>query len=453
MKLYPFQKDVLDRTRTHNRVGYFLDMGLGKTFVGSEKACRLGAPVTLVVCQKSKVRDWVSHFKTNHAAHERDCCHERLVFDLTDGKQLERFLSESESATRPGPVEGPRPYMTVGAINYDLAFRRPRLLGLRGFTLVLDESSQIQNEKAKRTKFILAMSPSNVVLLSGTPTGGKYENLWAQARMLGWGVSQKVFDQHYVNWKTINVGGVPLRVVDMGNPYKNVERLKRKLREHGAVFLKTDDVLELPEQTVIEVRVPTTGEYRKFQKDRIVTVGGGTLVGDTALTKRLYDRMLCGHLNPAKLDAFRDLLESTGDRLVAFYNFNAEFEALRGICAELGRPVSEVSGRAKDLTAYEAAENSVTLAQYQAGATGLNLQLANKAIYFTPTDKSELFEQSKKRIHRIGQKRPCFYYLLVCPDSVEDREIFPALGLRKTLTDDLFVNTENFFINTEVEND
>ena len=71
---------------------------------------------------------------------------------------------------------------------------------------------------------------------------------------------------------------------------------------------------------------------------------------------------------------------------------------------------------------------------------GLNLQKANKIIYFTPTDKSELFEQSKKRIHRIGQDKPCFYWLLVCKNSVEDKEIFPILGLRKQLTDDLFVD-------------
>ena len=44
-------------TKTHNRVGYFLDMGLGKTFVGSEKMYELDALYNLVVCQKSKVQD------------------------------------------------------------------------------------------------------------------------------------------------------------------------------------------------------------------------------------------------------------------------------------------------------------------------------------------------------------------------------------------------------------
>lgn len=68
---------------------------------------------------------------------------------------------------------------------------------------------------------------------------------------------------------------------------------------------------------------------------------------------------------------------------------------------------------------------------------GLNLQKANKIIYFTLTDKSELFEQSKKRIHRIGQNRPCFYYLMICEKTVEIL-ILQALEQRRDFTDELF---------------
>ena len=39
----------------------------------------------------------------------------------------------------------------MGVINYELAFRRPELLKLEHFTLMLDESSMITNPTAKRT--------------------------------------------------------------------------------------------------------------------------------------------------------------------------------------------------------------------------------------------------------------------------------------------------------------
>ena len=68
---------------------------------------------------------------------------------------------------------------------------------------------------------------------------------------------------------------------------------------------------------------------------------------------------------------------------------------------------------------------------------GLNLQKANKIIYFTLTDKSELYEQSKKRIHRIGQEQPCFYYILMCRGSVEEA-VLQTLEMRKDFTDELF---------------
>jgi hypothetical protein len=418
MELFPFQRRILEQTAGLSRVAYYLDMGLGKTFIGAAKAIQLGQRI-LVVCQKSKVADWVGHFA-------RVCGVDAM--DLTLGRSSDAWVERWRS-----PVPG------VGVINYDLAFRRPQLLKLDGFTLVLDESSKIQNPKAKRTKFIMKMKPANVILLSGTPTSGKYENLWSQLNLIGWAITQRAYHQQYVNWKTIEAGGFPLKVVDKGNPYKNVDRLKGKMREHGAVFLKTNEVFELPECTFIEKRIPATEEYRRFQKAKAVAVAGDELIGDTPLTFRLCSRMLCGHLNPAKLDAFRDLCESTNDRLVVFYNFNAELVALSQIAIESGKPVSEVSGRKKDLSAYEAEDDSVTLVQYQAGAMGLNLQKSNKAIYFTPTEMSELFEQSKKRIHRIGQEKPCFYYILICEDSVEDKEILPMLGLRKELSDDLFI--------------
>ena len=66
----------------------------------------------------------------------------------------------------------------------------------------------------------------------------------------------------------------------------------------------------------------------------------------------------------------------------------------------------------KDLRNYEKYDDSVTLVQYQAGATGVNLQKANKIIYYSLPLSSELFEQSKKRIHRIRTKKYMFLLLL-----------------------------------------
>jgi SNF2 family DNA or RNA helicase len=446
MKLFPHQEAALNATEGQNRVAYYLDMGLGKTFLGAEKAVRMDCKTILVVCQKSKVQDWISHFEENY--------HNPWIFDLTTKEGLDEFLWYSDAT--PDSVAGCN--VKIGIINYDLIWRRKVILNLKNFTMILDESSLIQNTKSNRCKFILQLNPSNVILLSGTPTGGKYENLWSQLHLLGWNIGEKVYDAHYVNYKKIRVGLDVHKVVDKDNPYKNVERLKQKMREYGAVFMKTEEVFDLPEQNFIQIKVPVTKEYLKFKSNRLITIDTLNrkefkddsdfygkdvtprieLVGDSLLSYRLYQRQLCTAYNPEKLNAFVDILDSTQDRLIVFYNFNCELEALETICAARGRPVSIVNGLIKDLTAYENESNSVTFVQYQAGAMGLNLQKANKIIYFSLTEESELFEQSKKRIHRIGQNRPCFYYLLICKNSIEDEEILPTLNVRKERTDDLF---------------
>ena len=323
----------------------------------------------------------------------------------------------------------------VIVINYDLLWRRTELKTLVDFTLMLDESSLIQNENAKRTKFILRMNPKNVILLSGTPTSGKYEKLWSQCRLLGWNISKRDFYNRYVIEQELNIktSPFPIKIV-VG--YKNVEELKTMLRKYGCHFLKTEDVLELPEQMFVNVNVDATPQYRKFVKDKVVDVDGKTLLGDTTLTQMLYERMLCGQYNKNKLDAFADLLDSTEDRLIVFYSFNEELEKLKEIAKN--RPQSEINGSRKDLTAYDEHDNSITFVQYQAGAMGVNLQKANKIVYFSLPLSSDLFEQSKKRTHRIGQSKPCFYYTMVCKNSIEER-ILKTLKMRQDYTEKLFL--------------
>lgn len=421
MKLYEHQRLALEVTADKNRVAYYHDQGLGKTFTGGEKVNQLGARFNLVICQKSKVDDWYEHFKTYYDVNPCD-------LTKVEAKKLKHFIEVSKSV----------PVPSVYIINYDLVWRRKELLELIDFTLMLDESSLIQNETSKRSKFILKLQPKNVILLSGTPTGGKYETLWSQLHLLGWNISKEMYYNHYIDYHWDEANGFPLRIID---GYKNVERLKKKMRAYGCHFLKTEDCIDLPEQIDQNVKVPVIKEYGIFREDRICTINDTELVGDTTLTKLLYERQLCGQYNLDKLEAFKDLVESTNDRLIVFYNFNAELEQLWNIANECKRPVSVVNGKERDTFNYDRDNNSITFIQYQAGAMGLNLQKANRMIYFTPPLSSELFEQSKKRIHRIGQGKTCFYYYLTCKGSVEEK-IYKTLAMRRDYTEALFEEGE-----------
>lgn len=407
INLFPHQQRVLDETYDFNRVAYYLDMGLGKTFVGSEKLWQLNTPFNLVVCQKSKIEDWYQHFKDYYS----------------DDYQVIKFKNQSVNSL---------PENSILIVNYETAWRRPQLKKMYDFTLMLDESSKIKNEKSQQSKFILSLQPDNVILLSGTPTGGKYEELYSQCKLLGWKISKTAFLKRYTiqKWN-------PIFSFYEIKGYQNVDELISKLHQYGAVFQKTEDVFDLPKQNHIEIKCDSTADYRTFKKDHYLIRNGEELIGDMPITAKLVMRKLAGIWNPNKIAALKELIESTNDRLIIFYNFKLEYEELVKIAKKYQRPVSTVNGSLKDLTAYENKSNSITLIQYQAGAMGLNLQKANKIIYFTLTDKSELFEQSKKRIHRIGQEQPCFYYYLLTKNSIEPK-MLATLKERRDYTDKLF---------------
>ena len=122
-----------------------------------------------------------------------------------------------------------------------------------------------------------------------------------------------------------------------------------------------------------------------------------------------------------------------------FYNFTEEWHKLGEITDKLKRPSAVVNGQFKHPEVLEK-EGAVLFVQYQAGAFGLNLQKANKIIYYSlplGMGSCDLWEQSKKRIHRIGQDKTCFYYYLIVKNSIETWNL-ELLKTGKELTDDLF---------------
>ena len=350
------------------------------------------------------------------------------AYDLTDPKEERRFYDEAERSGEP----------IIGVINYELAFRRKGLLSLRNIGLLLDESSEIQNEQTKRFRFIKKLDYKSVVLLSGTPTGGRYERLWSQLHLLGWKISKELFWSQFITYHYEDREGFPLLVID---GYKNVDRLKAKMAAYGCIFLKTEDVFELPEQVFIDIKVVRSKEYSIFRKDRLIEIDAQgekkTLVGDSVLKEILYLRMLAGAFNMAKYEALEDIFNSTDGRIIIFYNFKLEYDAIKSYLDKAGRPFAYVNGSGRDLDAYEDFDNSVVAVQYQGGSMGLNLQKANVAVYFSPPLESIKYEQSKKRIHRIGQNDRCIYYRLITAGSIEER-IYAVLAERKDYTDALF---------------
>ena len=412
MKLYDFQKEALEKVKGHKKVAFYLDMGLGKTFVGAEQMKRFGNPLNILVCQKSKVDDWMDHFLTHYP--------EYATFN---GTETLNGLT----------VEGRK---RVVVINYDLLIRRPVLLEKfpDQTTLILDESSLIQNHSTKRWKTVRRMKYDNLILLSGTPVSGKYEKLYTQIQLLNpdFRMTMAEFWDNYVNYDTINVG-YPIKIA---RSYKNVDDLKQRWLSKNVVWKKTEEVLELPEKRFIDVFSKPESQYKRFMKTKVVDIDGETVMADNPLTLLSYARQICSW-NAYKMEQFKEILAGTEDRVIVFYNFTKELKNLKTIAEKLGKTISVVNGEEKLLNCYENNDNSVTFVQYQAGSMGLNLQKANKIIFASPTLSCDMYMQAQKRIHRIGQTNRCTYYRFMTEKTVEEK-IYRALERGEDYTERLF---------------
>lgn len=145
MELYKHQKQVLEQLKNKNKCALYLDMGLGKTFVASEKMKELDERLAIIVCPKSVVDTWENHISLYYPTYQ--VTKYEIPKDLT--------------------------IPSVIIVNYDLIWRRKEFLSLSNFTLILDESQFIKNSTASRTKFIMKLNFKNLILCSGTPTRWK----------------------------------------------------------------------------------------------------------------------------------------------------------------------------------------------------------------------------------------------------------------------------------------
>lgn len=398
MKLFLYQQKVINEFNGKS-CGIYYDMGLGKTFIGSELAIQ--SLPCLIVCQASKVDDWINHINENYP--------DKSVANLRKEKNK---------------------HADFYVINYDLLHRRDLP---KNCTLLLDESQYIKNASAKRTKVIMRYKPKRVILLSGTPCGGKYEELYTQLKLLGLNQTKRQFIDEYCIWHKANFGtGFDVMVID---GYKNIDHLKEIMKNLNCDFMTTDEAnIELPEQRFYEREFKKDKFIRELKKDKYTqTPDGIEWVADCTMSEMIAERILCS-TSKERLNYFEDTLNSTDKQMVVFYNFNYELSYILEICKRCHKSKTIINGENHTIDT----DAEVTIVQYQAGASGLNLQYADTIYYFSLPLSSIDFEQSKKRIHRIGQSRSCLYIIPFTKCAVDDK-IYKRLKIRKDYTEQLYL--------------
>ncbi len=388
--LRQYQRDVLKTLDGKSRVALFADMGTGKTPMSLARMILFDDDLpNLIICRKSLMSQWRS--------------------------EIDKFC----------------PWMQdrIFIINYDMIFRdsaKEFLSQFRPgeFNLTLEEVGCLGNEDAKRTRkcMELASQCRNLQMLTGSFFGGRFEKFYPCAVMQGYKGSRDEYEDRYCikvrQTRVVRSGRSMIRVPeDRIVAYQHIPDLIEETAKRGAVFIRTEDCLDLPEENREIITVPSTDEGREIDSQIRQSSQSGVAPSQGLLVRAKTTNDLAN--NDEKREWIEDTIQSSDDRWCIFYQYNEEKDVLLDILKRLGRPVSEVSGDVRDLTAYENDVNSVTIIQIVAGAEGLNLQKCNRSIFTMPFNADQQL-QAERRTRRMGQTRPCFYYILAT-DSAYDQ--------------------------------
>jgi hypothetical protein len=137
--------------------------------------------------------------------------------------------------------------------------------------------------------------------------------------------------------------------------------------------------------------------------------------------------------HPSRLQALRELLEAH-PRLIVFYNFNYELDALRTMgdffIPDFTLPLAEWNGQKHE--EIPDSERWLYLVQYAAGAEGWNCVSTDATAFYSLPYSYKLWEQAHGRIDRLNTPfTDLFYYYLRSKADI-DRAIWRSLKSKKS---------------------
>jgi SNF2 family DNA or RNA helicase len=328
----------------------------------------------------------------------------------------------------------------VIAINYESARSEPFATWAlsRVWPMVIaDESHRLKDPGGRTSRWAarLGLQTRYRLALTGTPMAHEPLDIWGQFRFL----DPSILDRTYGSFK--------LRHAVMGGYYgkeivawKDLDELNQKF--YSIAYRVTDEVLDLPaelDQTLSTELAPGVAKiYRDMERDLVAWIAEGVAVtAANALVRLLRLQQITGgtltteegdpyHIDCAKEDLLADFLSDVGDEpVVVFARFTSDLAAIRHACEREKLLCGELSGHSgdRDLLAWQRGSKydpTVLAVQIQTGSSGISLTRARIAIYYSIGYSLTDYLQSRARIRRPPQNRPCVYYHLVIQNSIDE---------------------------------
>ena len=328
----------------------------------------------------------------------------------------------------------------------------PRCLG------VVDESSQIRNRGAQRTKNIIRLRSMLKYrrILTGTPISQSPLDLFTQCLFLHeTAPGTKSFTVFRLEHAIIEKKHYGPRSFDVITGYQNLDKLRERVAGFSHIIRK-EDCLDLPPKVFMTRRVHLSDEQRKiYQQLRdealVMLDGAAAVTAPLVLTQILrLHQVACGHLvlddgtvkslTNARLEALDEVLDETSGQTIIWANYRHDLAQIyarlvarygeHAVAAYWGATSEE--DRIKGLEAFRAGTAQFFVGNPSTGGYGLNLVQASNVVYYSNSFNLEHRLQSEDRAHRIGQTKTVTYTDLVAPGTV-DEKIVQALVRKNKL--------------------
>lgn len=270
----------------------------------------------------------------------------------------------------------------------------------KGYFVILDEAHYFMNPTSNRGKAAqkLCKASTNYVLLSATP-GESWSKFMNYMIIFGFYKNKTEFLKKHAIYETKHFGGRSIKqIVD----FQNTDVLERYWQSI-ATMKETSYFVDLPQVSERFVEFSKSNLYKQAAKDRVVEINNEQVILDSPPKLGATLRYLTNQ--KAKVAYTKELLESTNNNVVIFYQFTREKDNLLDMINKMDKQVFEVSGQKFELPTQDERKtlsNSVTLVQIQAGSAAIELKYANQVIYYCPTYSYTQYQQSRGRCIRHG---------------------------------------------------
>ena len=357
--------------------------------------------------------------------------------------------------------------LQVVVVNYESAWRLEKALTTWHPDLIIaDEGHKIKthNIAASKAMHRMGAKASYRLLLTGTVITNKAIDVFSQYKFLNpaiYGNSFYAFRNRYFD------------MVGYGNHTPVLKKsMEGELTEklHSISYRATKaECLDLPETTdvirQVELEPAALRIYRGLVKESYAELAGGeqgapvAVTATNILTRLLRLSQLTGgflgndetaaveQVSAAKLSALEDILDGAaaeGKKLVIIARFLPEIKAICKLLEKRGLRYSCITGEVKDRDEQVARfqkepEVMAFVGQIATAGLGITLTAASTMVFYSLDYSMSNFEQTKARIHRVGQRMPCTNLYLVARGTV-DEKVLAALeskaDLARTLVDD-----------------